>query len=368
MTTDRPDPLPGQRQERLLRALRANGSVVVSSLAPELGVSEMTLRRDLNALAARGLAVRVHGGATLPDAPGLDGAGQRVGGQAPDAPQLTIGLVLPGVEYYWSPLVVGARAAAARVNARLILRCTSYDPAEDHKQVRSLLSAAHVDGLIIAPTLDSLEDGELVTWLDSLPVPVVLAERRSTAVPVRNLEWVTTDHAAGAALAVQHLVAQGHRRIAVCSGPTATTDQLLGGWRRELLRLGLDPDEQFSMRTDLTEQDRRQAADELLQRCTATGTTAVIVHPDILTLTLVQQSLDAGVAIPEDLAVVSYDDEVAALADPPLSAVMPLKQDVGRMAMEMVHARLMTGDRRPPNRLTVMPVLNVRRSSAARRN
>ncbi|WP_147915588.1 substrate-binding domain-containing protein [Ruania zhangjianzhongii] len=362
MTAERPDPLPGQRQERLLRALRATGSVVVSTLAPELGVSEMTLRRDLNALAARGLAVRVHGGATLPDAPGQEGVGP-----GSEAPQLTIGLVLPGVEYYWSPVVVGAREAAARVNARLILRCTGYDPIEDRKQVQSLLSYANVDGLIMAPTLDSLENGELVTWLDSLPVPVVLADRRSTAVPVRNLEWVTSDHAAGGALAVQHLVAQGHRRIAVCSGPTATTDQLLGGWHRESIRLGLDPAEQFAMRTDLTERDRRHAADELLERCTSTGTTAVIVHPDILTLTLVQQCLDAGIAIPDDLAVVSYDDEVAALADPPLSAVMPLKQDVGRMAMEMVHARLMAGDRRPPNRLTVMPVLNVRRSSTTRR-
>lgn len=365
MTAEGHEPLPGQRQERLLRELRANGSVLVSALAPELGVSEMTLRRDLNALAARGLAVRVHGGATLPEVPVPEGGGGPAA--TSDAPQLTIGLVLPGVEYYWSPLVVGARTAAARVGARLILRCTSYDPGEDRKQVQSLLTAAKVDGLIVAPTLDSLEDGELVTWLDSLPVPVVLAERRSTAVPVRSLEWVTTDHAAGGALAVQHLVAQGHRRIAVCSGPTATTDQLFGGWQRELIRLGLDPAEQFAMRTDLTERDRRHAADELLQRCASTGTTAVIVHPDILTLTLVQQCLEAGIDIPEDLAVVSYDDEVAALADPPLSAVMPLKQDVGRMAMEMVHARLTAGDRRPPNRLTVMPVLNVRRSSAVRR-
>ena len=93
----------------------------------------------------------------------------------------------------------------------------------------------------------------------------------------------------------------------------------------------------------------------------------MIVHPDTLTLTLVQQCLDTGISIPQGVAVVGHDDEVAALADPPLSAVMPPKESVGRMAMEMVHARLTSGARRPPNRLTVMPVLNVRESTATGR-
>ncbi|WP_168217733.1 substrate-binding domain-containing protein [Occultella kanbiaonis] len=364
MSVDGHGQLARERQERFLRLLRAKGSVAVGALAAEFDVSEMTVRRDLNALAARGLAVRVHGGATVPDAPGPDAAASP--SDPRDAHYLTIGLVLPGAEYYWSPVIAGARAAAARANVRLILRITSYEAREDRHQVQALLASARVDGLIIAPNLDREGGGDLVTWLDALPIPVVLVERRPPGVPVRRLEWVATDHAAGGVLAVQHLLAHGHRRIAVCTGPTATTEDLIQGWQSELRTRGLDAAEQFAMRVDLTERGRQEAAAELLDRCAETGTTAVIVHPDVLTITVVQRCLDLGISIPEDLAIVSYDDEVAALIDPPVSSVMPLKQDVGRMAVELIHARLLEGDRRPPHRLTVMPVLNVRGSSSRR--
>ncbi|GAA5226639.1 DeoR/GlpR family DNA-binding transcription regulator [Paeniglutamicibacter antarcticus] len=61
--------LASARQQRILEALREREQVRVTSLASELGVSEMTVRRDLNALAARGALVKVHGGATLDAAP-----------------------------------------------------------------------------------------------------------------------------------------------------------------------------------------------------------------------------------------------------------------------------------------------------------
>lgn len=72
-----PDVLPAQRQEQILQEIQANGGVRVSDLTELLGVSDMTVRRDLDALARRGLVQKVHGGATLPgqgstDEPGFE--------------------------------------------------------------------------------------------------------------------------------------------------------------------------------------------------------------------------------------------------------------------------------------------------------
>ncbi len=72
-----PDVLPAQRQEQILQEVQANGGVRVSDLTELLSVSDMTVRRDLDALARRGLVQKVHGGATLPgrgstDEPGFE--------------------------------------------------------------------------------------------------------------------------------------------------------------------------------------------------------------------------------------------------------------------------------------------------------
>ncbi|MFD0525582.1 LacI family DNA-binding transcriptional regulator [Paractinoplanes durhamensis] len=313
-----------QRQDRLLRLLRSQGSIVVREVAEQLGVSQLTIRRDINALAGRGLLTRVHGGATLPDEPG-PGRGSR----------FTIGMVVPHMGYYWPEVIAGAQEAAAAVRARLVLRGSSYDIHDDRRQIGSLAGTAGLDGLIVAPDVESPEWPVLLRWLDSLPVPVVLAERRPQApAHTHGLESVASDHAAGAAMAVRHLHEHGHRRIGLLthkSGPAPR--HLLRGWRAELRELGLDPDAQLSGYTDgFTEAGREVLLDALLDDCRRTGTTALILHSDPSAVALVQHCADVGLAVPGRLAVVAYDDEVAALCQPPVTAVRPPKRHVGRSA------------------------------------
>ena len=68
-------------------------------------------------------------------------------------------------------------------------------------------------------------------------------------------------------------------------------------------------------------------------------------------------------SIPNDPALVSYDDEVAHLAEPALTAVRPPKNHVGRLAVEMMVSRLIEGPRRPVQRVLVTPELIIRDSS-----
>lgn len=104
-------------------------------------------------------------------------------------------------------------------------------------------------------------------------------------------------------------------------------------------------------------------ADQVVDQRLALGATAVLAHSDQEAMVLVQRWTDRGLRVPEDLAVVAYDDEMAQWCDPPLTAVRPPKNRIGKIAIEMVLARIDEGPRRPVHRLLLNPELVVRESS-----
>jgi DNA-binding LacI/PurR family transcriptional regulator len=125
-------------------------------------------------------------------------------------------------------------------------------------------------------------------------------------------------------------------------------------------------------------------AGSVLDRCAAAGATALLVHSDREAISLVERAQERGVRVPADLAVIAYDDEVAGLADPPLTAVRPPKAAIGASALELVMRRLAavraddpavrdseggdtaTGADRPVHRIELSPRLIVRASSGSR--
>ncbi|MFF5288510.1 LacI family DNA-binding transcriptional regulator [Paractinoplanes globisporus] len=330
-----------QRHERLLTELHQRGAVRVRELARDLGVSELTIRRDITALAARNLVTRVHGGATLP-------LRSRPAGR-PRAATVTgfaIGMVVPSLDFSWPPVVAGARAAAAALGVTIQLRGSSHDPDEDRRQIGRLVEAGEVRGLLLAPSLD---DDDIVDWIGRLPVPCVLVERqpRRWTAAARKVEWVRSDHALGLEIAVHHLREHGHRRIGLLLSPASPTSVYLR-----------HPDLPPPILLD-----DNPSYDDVLSRCRRQGVTALIVHSDPQAIAIAQACADRGLRIPEDIALISYDDEVAHLAEPPLTAVRPPANHVGRLAVELIVSRLLGGSLRPARGVLVAPELVVRQSS-----
>jgi len=340
-----------QRQERLLAELRGHGSVRVRDLARELGVSDLTIRRDIAALAERGLVSKVHGGATLPSRRAATNPPRHV------SIRFTLGMVVPSLDFYWPPVIAGARAAAAALGVDIQLRGSSYDPEEDHRQVGRLVEAGEVHGLLLAPALDG--DGALPDWIGQLTVPTVLVERQPRAwAPA---EWVRTDHAQGLALAIDHLREQGHQRIGLLlarESPTST--HLLRAWHAARA----DPD----LAAVLVLQGFVPPGPglKIVRECRRAGVTGLVVHSDPQAVALAGCCAEHGLQVPGDLAIVSYDDEVAHLAEPALTAVRPPKSHIGRLAVELMVARLLGGGRRPAHRVLLAPDLVVRASSVIR--
>jgi DNA-binding LacI/PurR family transcriptional regulator len=387
-------PLPSERRARLIARVRETGSARVSDLSRALGVTPVTVRRDLALLVADGTLEKVHGGARIPArASGLGartgastGIAQPEAASTDGADQLTIGMVVPSIDYYWPEVIRGARDAE-HGTARLILRGASYDVDQVRRQVAALVGddgTPGVDGLLVAPPVDGPEAAELGEWLAGLSLPVVLMERRLAVGPYREpLESVATDHALGSGMATRHIAERGHRRVGLVTSRTSPTSAAV---RRGFLavadELGLDV--VLDLETvPSSDAGWAEEAVSVLDRCADAGTTALLVHSDREAISLVEQAQERGVRVPADLAVVAYDDEVAGLADPPLTAVRPPKAAIGAGALELLMRRLaavraddaavrdsdggdVTGAHRPVHRIELSPRLIVRASSAPR--
>ncbi|MFJ8912982.1 substrate-binding domain-containing protein [Amycolatopsis sp. NPDC102389] len=355
--------LASERQELILAAVRERGTVPLADLVTSLGVTAVTIRRDVTTLADRGLVTRVHGGVTLPrrgQPPEQRGAGvSRLPGQA------LVGMVVPTVEFYWPSIIQGAQSTIAAAGGRLALRASAYDAAEDRRQVTALLDRG-ARTLLIAPTNTGDAGLDLLRWLGGLSIPVLLVERLPPPeLPTLPLDAATTAHSLGAGLAVRHLVSLGHHRIAfVTARFSPTTRALREGWRETTASLGLPGQDEFEVPA-YGSPGWADAYDAVLRRCRDAGVTALFAHSDSEAIGLTECARDRGLTVPGDLAVVSYDDEVAAAADPPLTAVRPPKNRLGAVAAEMALARMADPAERPVHRVQLWPTLVVRASCGA---
>ncbi|MFF9214208.1 MULTISPECIES: LacI family DNA-binding transcriptional regulator [unclassified Streptomyces] len=348
-----------ERHREILRRLRENGSVRVREVAAELGVSSITVRRDVEVLAERGLLARVHGGAVLPEtAAGAAPASRSVG---PGGRERVAGLVVPAADYYFPEVIKGAREAAAERGIRLVLGITQYDPEQERAQVRHLL-AEGVDGLLITPCGPAGE----VSLPDDAGVPYVLVERRAGDDAI-DAEQVVSDHAYGARIAVRHLAEAGAGRTRIgllLREDSPHRDAVREGFLAGLAAVGLPGAESSVFR--LPAPGRPEERERVLREFTEAAATgrfdAALVHNDRDAIVLLQRLRAAGVRVPEEVAVVAYDDEVAALADIPLSAVAPPKHAVGAAAVDLLARRLADPDR-ARHRVTILPELRVRESS-----
>ncbi|HEY0217237.1 MAG TPA: substrate-binding domain-containing protein [Cellulomonas sp.] len=367
--SDRLDPVAARRAE-VLAAVADRGAIRVTDLADELGVSAVTVRRAVTELAAAGQVRRVHGGAEA--VPPDHGTGARAdrGTARPlvvPAHGGAAGVMVPSLDYYWPRFVRAVQEDLASAGMRMLLRGSRYDATDELQDVDELLRAG-ADGLLLAPTMHG-PGGELMRdWLASTSTPVVLVER--TAVVGRehvDVESVLTDHAAGAAAAVYHLAGQHHTRIGVaCTEISLHAGEIRRGWHRAVTDLGLPTTGVAD--TDIPERrgpDFQAGIEALVDAALATGTTALLVHSDPEAIQVAQSIVGRGLRIPEDLAIVAYDDEVAAFGSPPLTAVQPPRRTLGRAAVALLAARI-ADPGRPVHRVTVNPVLRVRESTVPR--
>lgn len=369
-----------ERHERILELVKACGAVRLTELAEHLDISTVTARRDVDALAERGAVSRSRGMVSWPTAPTpaqkLQKAGQIAGqdtGATAEGPVL--GMIVPQTRYYFGEIIRGAREAVQAVGGRLVLGITGYHQSPDVQVERMLESG--VDGLLLTPNWQAGESAQDAGRVD-FGMPAVLVERRGTpGTGAARLDRVCSNHAGGGGLAVEHLAGLGHRRIALVARPSPTQVQVQAGFDTALRTLGMDPGPDTFIEFLTEDPDPRhqeEAADRLAAAVRTREITAAVVVSDVEAITLVQLLQSRGLEVPHDLALVAYDDDVAALSDLPLTAIALPKYEVGRASAQLLLRRVAeqtqgASEARegadPRQHLDLLPELRVRASCGA---
>ncbi|MFE0460477.1 LacI family DNA-binding transcriptional regulator [Kitasatospora sp. NPDC058965] len=204
------------------------------------------------------------------------------------------------------------------------------DDEQSRRQLLNYLRQGHVDGVVLIST--HAED-PLPEWLAEAEVPAVMSAQPVRPVPIG---WVEVDQRGGVGLAVDHLVADGRRRISTVTGPldTPAARERLAGFRERLVAHGLAP--AAEVEGDFTQAGGAVAMRRLLEL--APDTDAVFVASDLMALGALPVLHRSGRRVPSQVAVVGFDDSSAALAcDPPLTTV---RQPVEEMSARMVRLLL----------------------------
>ncbi len=151
---------------------------------------------------------------------------------------------------------------------------------------------------------------------------------------------VAVDDVHGGRLAVEHLLERGHERITFVGGPPSVgqvRDRLTGA-REAMVAAGRDPEDLVVTTTAaLTVAEGRGSGERINGTARRSRPTAAFCANDLLALGLLQQSVSFGVRVPDDLAIVGYDDiDFAGAAAVPLTSVRQPRRELGRTAAELL--------------------------------
>lgn len=246
---------------------------------------------------------------------------------------LTIGLVVLDVgNPFFTDLARGAEDRAAEDGLAVLLGNSGDDPARETAYL-DLFAEQRVRGMLVSPIG---EVPDRAARLAASGIPVVLVDRR-TDLP--SLSSVSVDDVAGGRLATQHLLDGGRRRLAFIGGPSALTqvsDRLIGA------RAAVDAVDGASLEVIETDamsvEQGRSAGSAIVARAPRDRPDGVFCANDLLAVGVMQATvMSSNVRIPDDLALIGYDDiAFASAAVVPLTSVRQPSHAIGRTAVDVL--------------------------------
>lgn len=328
--------------------------VTIRDVAAEAGVSITTVSRALNESGRVGLATRDR----------VLSAARRLGYEPNDLARSlhgkstgTVAVLVPDITNPFFPeLVKGVQEVATERGSLLLLCQTAEDTGTAVQEVLHL-RRKRVDGVVLVGGLPGGE--ELSAALAGLPVVTV---DRDIAI---DGAWVVrSDHRRGGRLATEHLIELGHERIAHIRGPaqlSVATDRH-DGYREALEDAGLPYDESLVVEGDFLEQSGYDGLRALRRR--RRPFSAVFCGNDLMAIGALRALEDVGLAVPEEIGVVGFDDiHLASYLRPGLTTVHQPIQELGRRAAALLIEGAMNGHE-PTSEM--LDVHIVRRQTTAR--
>jgi LacI family transcriptional regulator len=276
----------------------------------------------------------------------------------------TIGLlVLDVANPFFTDLARGVEDEANESGLAVIL-CNSDDQLAKERRYLELLEEHRVQGILITPVA---APDEHVARLQRRGTPVVLVDSRSLS---RGQCSVSVDDVLGGELAIAHLVAQGHRKIAFVGGPMSLRQvaDRRDGALRALEDAGLRPADLHIVETSaLNVASGRWAGAQVAELAEPDRPTAMFCANDLLALGALQEMTSRQIPVPDSIAIVGYDDiDFAASAAVPLTSVRQPRHQLGRAAAQLLLEEALDDGGHQHRQVIFEPEIVVRESSSRR--
>jgi DNA-binding LacI/PurR family transcriptional regulator len=260
---------------------------------------------------------------------------------------------------FFPRLLRGISASLRARDLQLVLLMPSS--VAEAQRTADYLAAGHVDGALLVSLHD---DDPLPGRMAEAGIPIVVSPRPRVALAVT---YVDVDNRGGANVAVAHLVSQGRRVIGTVAGPSdmAPGVDRLAGYRDALQEAGLERVASLEAVGDFTQEGGARAMGRLLEA--RPDIDAVFAASDLMAAGALSVLAAAGRRVPEDVAVVGFDDSPVATSTRP--ALTSVRQPIEEMGEEMARLLITTieGSDRAPRRVILATQLIRRASSAGRR-
>ena len=328
-------------------------------IAEELGVSVTTVSKVLNERTDIGAATRARVLARVEE---LGYRPNAVARSLSLRRTHTLGVVIPDLMHSFFVEIVSGIESVVSDRGYGLLLCSSGEDARKERRELEMLRARQVDGLVVASA--DAGNADLLQQLASLGAALVLIDRDDH--PELECHRVLTDDVLVGRLATEHLISLGRRSIAHLAGPPFIHAQRrVEGYRLTLAEHGLSLHPEWVVQAGFLEAGGYDAMKRLL--AAQPGIDAVFAANDPTAIGAMKAIWEAGLRVPEDIAVVGAGDVWHAdLLRVPLTTVGWSKAELGKRAAELILDQIGPHPLGPFRRIVVPPRLVVRESSGAR--
>lgn len=266
----------------------------------------------------------------------------------------TVGMLIPDIANpFYARVVRGVEDRLSRDGYSLLLGNT-YNETESQARYLNLFRGRQVDALLLFVTSGG---EEAVERLVAEKRPVVCVGR----VPRKfECDTVSADNILGTRLAVEHLLAKGHRRVGLVAGELSLSAGMdrVEGWRRAMKKHRLKPDDSLIESGDWTEVSGCEAAHRLMEQ--SAPPTAIFVANFLMMTGVLRALKERKVPVPRTVEVSSSDDsDWLDVFSPPITTVRQPSYEMGETAADLALARLGDGTR-PYTKVVLKPSLHVR--------
>jgi LacI family transcriptional regulator len=274
----------------------------------------------------------------------------------------TIGLIVSDIRNPFFAFVARGAQDVAKEHGYTVVLCNSDEQLLSETECLKALRTRQVDGVLLASA--GVAD-EYLSRLVGAGFPVVLVDRD---LPALKVPAVLLDNEGAAHGAVRHLIAFGHRRIAMLTGlaSISTTTERLAGYQRALREASIQMDDRLVVSGESTSDGGAEALNSVMDL--ETPPTAIFSGNNLMSIGALQTIARRGLNVPDELAIVGFDDFPFPWSEafrPQLTTVAQPTYELGRRAAEMLVRQLSGAISEPAQRVVLEGTLVIRESSGA---